>query len=52
MQPREGSLGIIRHESTVASAPEEYDVTFGRYDYSGVLRPRRLRGWQTHSRCA
>jgi hypothetical protein len=23
---------------------EEYDVTFGPYDYSGVPRPRRLRG--------
>src|SRR5579862_6992776 len=44
MQQREGSLGIIRYESTVANVPEEYDVTFGRYDYSGVLRPRRLRG--------
>jgi hypothetical protein len=44
MQQREGSLGIIRYESTVANIPEEYDVTFARYDYSGVLRARRLRG--------
>ena len=34
MQTREGSLGIIRYASTVASVPEEYDVTFARYDYS------------------
>lgn len=44
MQQREGSLGIIRYESTVANVPDEYDVTFARYDYSGVLRARRLRG--------
>jgi hypothetical protein len=44
MQQREGSLGILRYQSTGANVPEEYDVTFGRYDFSGVLRPRRLRG--------
>lgn len=44
MATREGSLGIIRYENTVSNVPEMYDVTFGRYDHSGVLRPRRLRG--------
>ena len=44
MQRREGSLGVIRYESTVMTVPEEYDVTFARYNQSGVLRPRRLRG--------
>ena len=47
MQQREGALGIIRYENTVTNAPEQYDVTFGRYDHNGVLRPRRLRGRET-----
>lgn len=41
---REGFLHIVPYQNTVFSVPEEYDVTFAPNDYSGVLRPRRLRG--------
>lgn len=44
MLHREGALGIIRYQNTVTNLPEQYDVTFGRYDRGGVLRPRRLQG--------
>lgn len=34
---REGSVGILQYG-------EKFDVTFARYDWSGVMSPRRLYG--------